>query len=347
MLAAEAQQVSYLADELRLGPHRFAPFELYEPIGTPNGNEPAVVPNGKTIALHHGLAMQTKIGEQQELWGHFPLELAKLGYRVIAIGLAEEERSAFERFASSCRVAGRAAVQSSMMPPLAPLIWMNAGSRIMNEERPVGTATLGRYARDAAAVSREVIGGPTIDLGLSWGGARAQQKAADFPDETEQVIVVASLPAFPVVPVDFPQFGAVKTIISPRRNHEAIGNVYGGRFRDPNLLEDHPHLRDIAARKIHLLTQLQQEKALMLGFPLAWRNCAKVALGIYDMPTDIIIGDDDPIMPKGTVRLAANLLGADTYLLEGGGHGDILALPRDFAELVDGIVTKRALEKAV
>jgi len=323
-MIAEVAHAIPEARQLDLGARRI-PYVQYTPTGEPNG---------ETIELHHG------IGMPPTHWGEFPQDLADLGYEVVAFGTAEEHRSALSRILGSYKVMGKAALRASVMPPLTPLLWLDAVSQVLDEQRPPLTATLDRYAKDAAVASRAIIGKPSHKVGVSWGGALVQQLGADYPGETKSVIAAATLPAVPLPLLDLPDRKAVAAIVKPHRSHTAAGDLYGGDFRDPELLEKYKHMIQIIERKIQLLPHMEQQQALMFGFTLAWRNVGKVAIGDSSVPTTFLYGDDDPIIPPRMVTLGARILGADAQCVKGGGHGFFMSRPKTSAGLVHEIISQ-------
>ena len=78
-------------------------------------------------------------------------------------------------------------------------------------------------------------------LGVSWGGALAQQFAKDYPDRCNKLVLAATSTGAIMVP-GRPQ--AILKMVSPRRYIDpefmtrSVGHLYGGDFRDkPNLSE--------------------------------------------------------------------------------------------------------------
>src|ERR1700757_5204388 len=76
-MSAENIQLSPDSERFPLGRNRYAPYAIHEP---------RTEPNGETIALFHGISMP------HTNWGELPGELGDLGYRPVAIGLAEKNR---------------------------------------------------------------------------------------------------------------------------------------------------------------------------------------------------------------------------------------------------------------
>ncbi len=267
------------SEQFLLEGRRYAPYMIHDP-GTR--------PNGQTIALFHGISMP------HTHWGELPDELGDLGYRTVAIGLAEKTHG------------------------LIP--------------------TLGNYARDAATVMDGVIGEPAHLLGLSWGGALVQQIAMDHPDKVRRVIAAATLPAAPLPALGIPDYKAALAIASPHRSAKAMGNIYGGDFRNnPELAEEYT---DIFERPIDAASHTKQQVALAWSSSLAWRRVIQRVAGTEHPETTFLYGDDDPIIPHRQVEAGARILGSKAIRILNGGHGFLLTRPHESAALIDNILSQ-------
>ncbi len=320
------------AASFRLSPNRSAPYVLYNPTAEPND---------ETIALYHGIGMQATH------WGNLPHHLAAEGYEVVAIGLSEDDRSACTRMAHTWKTMVRAAVLSTITPPFAPYHWLEAAQEIVNEHRPPFTATLDRFAKDAAETMHGVVGKKCRIFGASWGGGLVQQIAKDNPELVESVIGAATFPAIPLLTSKRPKGKALRTVMSPWRNHEDAADIFAGDFMNPELIEDYAGLIQLLERKIKLLPHLEQQQAIALGFILAWRNLFSVITHEpSNIPLDFLYSDDDPLISPEIVELGARILGAEAHLIKSGGHGFMMTRPRQVASKIHEINMNRKLALA-
>jgi poly(3-hydroxyalkanoate) depolymerase len=188
--------------------------------------------------------------------------------------------------------------------------------------RPYRLPWLARLVRDLV----EQLGYSRVDvLGVSWGGALAQEFAHQHPDVCRRVVLCATtagmamLPARPCV---------LLTLASPlryfrtSRMHETGARIYGGGFGDR---------RDLVERYARTARAPQP-----LGY--YWQMLAGAGwtsahyLPGLNQPVLIIVGDDDPIIPLINARLMSALLrNATVQVVPGGGH---LALLTHLDELL-------------
>lgn len=154
--------------------------------------------------------------------------------------------------------------------------------------------------------------GPVDVLGVSWGGALAQQFALQNPQRCRRLVLAATSPGVLMVPG---RWSVLKNMVSPRRytDPDFLGRVgadlYGGAFRrKPELLHRHgEHLRSPGGRGY-----LYQLLAGWGWSSLAW-------LPLLPQPTLVMAGSDDPIIPAVNARLMARLIRrAQLHLIDDG-----------------------------
>ncbi|HSW79447.1 MAG TPA: alpha/beta hydrolase [Candidatus Saccharimonadales bacterium] len=312
----------------QLSQNRHAPYVHYEP---------TVEPNGESIAFFNGISMQANRA------GNLPHALAAMGFDVYTIGLAEDRRSIFGRAFDSYMTMAEAAVRSTLQPYLTPIHWLTAINKIQHENRPPFTATLDRYAKDAAATMHGVIGKPSHVVGVSFGGVLAQQVGIDHPEIVTSVTGAATLPAVPVPLLKMPRMKAVSAVSMPWRTKATVGEIYGGDFNDPALFEEYSHL---LKRQIQLLPHLEQQQAISLSFMLAWRSLFKRTILESKMPLAFLYSDDDPLIPRRLVEVGAMILHAEAHLFESGGHGFLFSRYAESAAKIGDIVTRHSLAAA-
>jgi poly(3-hydroxyalkanoate) depolymerase len=216
------------------------------------------------------------------------------------------------------------------------------GVQVVSFDAPgVGGSTGYVWPRRMRGVARtvrkmvEALGHDRIDvLGVSLGGAVAQQLAYHAPNLVRRLVLAATGPGLGGVPGS-PT--ALLALATPRRYHEpeyhrrVAGRVYGGLARsDPGLL-----LRGSVAgsvRPAELRGYLGQLYAVPGWSSLPWLHRLR-------QPTLVLAGDDDPIVPSVNGRILAwRIPGARLHVVRGGGHLFLLERPSEMAALVADFV---------
>lgn len=169
--------------------------------------------------------------------------------------------------------------------------------------------------------------GPVDVLGVSWGGALAQQYARLYPERCRRLILAATSPGVLMVPA---RLSVLSKLIGPRRytdrNYlkEVGAEIYGGAYRrDPALLEAHSrHIQPPRGRGY-----LYQLLAAYGWTSLPW-------LGALRQPTLVMHGNDDPIVPLTNAKiLAARIRNATLYVIDDG-HLFLIARAKEIAPVV-------------
>ena len=192
-----------------------------------------------------------------------------------------------------------------------------------------------RFSNLADLVSQMLdhLGYQTVDvLGISWGGALAQQFAYLYPNRCRRLILVSTSPGIISVP------GHPKTLVkmvSPRRylqrSYRAAiaAELYGGRFRrEPKLMQHYAHLFRAPGR-------LGYTWQLLAG--AGWTSIHW--LHRLGQPTLILAGDDDPIIPLINARVMAQLIPNATLHIMHDGHLFLLTQADQTAAFVHPFLT--------
>jgi poly(3-hydroxyalkanoate) depolymerase len=149
-------------------------------------------------------------------------------------------------------------------------------------------------------------------IGVSWGGALAQQFAHDYPERCKKLILAATSAGMAMVP------GKPKVLLkmaSPRRyiqpSHviKIAPDIYGGAFRrDPDLARSH-------AAKVRSSGKMGYYWQLAAG--IAWTSIHW--LHKIHQPTLVLAGDDDPIIPLVNMRMIAwRIPNAELHVIDDG-----------------------------
>jgi poly(3-hydroxyalkanoate) depolymerase len=151
-------------------------------------------------------------------------------------------------------------------------------------------------------------------LGVSWGGALAQEFAHRHPDACRRVVLCATSAGMAMVPA---RPSVLLTLASPLRYfrpsriHETGTRIYGGGFGD------HRDVVERYARNARAPQPLGYYWQMLAG--AGWTSAH--FLPWLDQPVLIVVGDDDPIIPLVNARLMSALLpNATVHVVPGGGH---------------------------
>ncbi len=151
-------------------------------------------------------------------------------------------------------------------------------------------------------------------LGVSWGGALAQQFARQYPQRCRRLILAATSPgaiSVPGKPKALIKMVTPMRYISAQYMKNAAPHIYGGEVRKkPHLVTEH------SARLISpsIVGYFYQLIAGMGWTSVHWLHKLR-------QPTLILAGDDDPIVPPVNSRLMSLLIPNNRlHIIHGGGH---------------------------
>jgi len=177
--------------------------------------------------------------------------------------------------------------------------------------------------------------GPVDVLGVSWGGALAQQFALLYPRRCRRLVLAATSPGVIMVPA---RLSVLAKLIGPRRYTDPaylrkIGaEIYGGAYRrDPALLEEHSrHIQAPRGRGY-----LYQLLAASGWTSLPW-------LGALQQKTLVMHGNDDPIVPLTNAKiLAARIRHATLHVIDDG-HLFLITRASEVAPVVKRFLRQEA-----
>jgi poly(3-hydroxyalkanoate) depolymerase len=158
------------------------------------------------------------------------------------------------------------------------------------------------------------LGHDEVDvLGVSWGGALAQQFAFQQAKRCRRLVLAATSPGHLMVPG---RLNVLFKMATPRRYRdpgymrEIAGQIYGGRLRDqPELLRDH-------LRHVHWSSDYGYYLQLAAG--LGWSSLPW--LPFLRQRTLVMSGTDDPIVPVINGRILAKLIPDSQFVTIDDGH---------------------------
>ncbi|MBB5465006.1 poly(3-hydroxyalkanoate) depolymerase [Paraburkholderia sp. CI2] len=184
-------------------------------------------------------------------------------------------------------------------------------------------------------LSRLGYDGPVDVLGVSWGGALAQQFARLYPVRCRRLILAATSPGVIMVPA---KLSVLTKLIGPRRYtdpdylQQVGAEIYGGAYRrDPSLLKEHGrHIQAPRGRGY-----LYQLLAASGWSSLPW-------LGALRQTTLVMHGNDDPIVPLANAKiLAARIRHASLHVIDDG-HLFLITRANDVAPVVRQFLRREA-----
>jgi poly(3-hydroxyalkanoate) depolymerase len=151
-------------------------------------------------------------------------------------------------------------------------------------------------------------------IGVSWGGALAQQFARQYPNRCRRLVLAATSPGAVMVPG---RPSALSKMMTPRRYlsptymQKAAGDIYGGEARrDPRIMSAHT-ARIIAPQFMGYVYQLI---AGMGWTSIHWLHKIR-------QPTLVMAGSEDPLVPPVNARIISMLIPNNRlHIFTGGGH---------------------------
>lgn len=170
-------------------------------------------------------------------------------------------------------------------------------------------------------------------LGLSWGGALAQQFAFQNPRRCRRLILAATGTGAVMVPAN-PRLLA--KMLTPRRFSDPdyaasiAGELYGGTVRS--------HGNDVAQiflQQLHAGSKIGYLHQLLAGS--VWTSLP--ALPAIRQQTLILAGTDDPIIPVVNARIMNRLLPHSTLHLHSGGHIDLVTNATELAPVITAFLS--------
>ena len=166
-------------------------------------------------------------------------------------------------------------------------------------------------------------------VGLSWGGALAQQFAFQNPRRCRRLVLAATGTGALMVPAH-PRILA--KMVTPRRFSDPdyaasiAGELYGGTVR--------AHGEDVARlflRQLHAGSKIGYLHQLLAG--AGWTSL--FALPAVRQETLIVAGTDDPIIPVANAHIMNALLPHSRLHLHSGGHIDLVHNAAELAPVIN------------
>jgi poly(3-hydroxyalkanoate) depolymerase len=166
-------------------------------------------------------------------------------------------------------------------------------------------------------------------LGISWGGALAQQFAFQNPRRCRRLMLVATgtgvlmVPAHPRV---LAKMLTLRRFRDPEYTASIAGGLYGGTVRAQS--------RDVAGifgTQLHAGSKIGYVYQLLAGS--IWTSL--FALPGVRQPTLVLAGTDDPIVPIANAHILSRLIPHAELHLHTGGHIDLVTNAVELAPVID------------
>ena len=164
-------------------------------------------------------------------------------------------------------------------------------------------------------------------LGVSWGGALAQQFAFQQPRRCRRLVLAATSPGSLMVPG---KLTVLLKMATPRRYKDPdymnriAGDIYGGALRSsPELVRK--HLR-------HVRWSSDYGYYLQLIAGIGWSSLPWLRL--LRQPTLVMAGSDDPIVPAVNGRILAALIPNARLVTIDDGHLFLVTSARESAQRI-------------
>lgn len=201
--------------------------------------------------------------------------------------------------------------------------------------------TMAGYA-DACVAALAARGVEHFDLlGLSWGGALAQELALRHPGRVRRLALVATMHGAWSVPGNPLAMSILATpwrYYSPDYLRAVAPLLYGGAIRhEPELLDRQTYLR-------HRHAPNPVGYFMQLGAVMQWSS--RFRLGQLHQPTLVMAADDDPIINVANATIMVSLLPhGHLHLVAGGGHLFLITWPDYTAKVVSDFLDEDELPR--
>ena len=172
-------------------------------------------------------------------------------------------------------------------------------------------------------------------LGVSWGGAIAQQFALQHRARCRRLVLAATSPGALMVPASLP---VLVKMLTPRRYvdkahaHRVAGAVYGGVFRT------NPEIVERTLR--HVRFSSRGGYYLQLAAAFGWTSLPW--LPTLRQPTLILAGADDPLVPVLNAYILQWLIPDARLEIIDCGHLFLVTRAEETARIVEAFLTESA-----
>ena len=193
---------------------------------------------------------------------------------------------------------------------------------------PYRAGTVARWAKRLLAE----LGYERADVsGISWGGGMAQQFARQYPGVTRRLVLAATSSGWTMVPgkpAVLSKMASFRRYTDPGYMRSIAADIYGGDFRDRReAIAPHIQAMRPASGRGYALQLLAMTGWTSL--PWLWR---------LKMPTLVMAGTDDPLIPVANARLLARAIPNARLHLVDNGHLFMVTRPDESAATVEAFL---------
>jgi len=170
-------------------------------------------------------------------------------------------------------------------------------------------------------------------LGVSWGGAIAQQFALQHRARCRRLVLAATAPGALMVPGSpsvLVKMLTPRRFVDRRHAHRIAGDIYGGAFRTD------PALVDRTLRHVRFSSRGGYYMQLCAAF--GWTSLPWLAA--LPQPTLVMAGGDDPLIPMINARIMQWLIPDARLAIVDCGHLFLVTRAAESARIVDAFLTE-------
>jgi len=193
--------------------------------------------------------------------------------------------------------------------------------------RPSSVAKLAAALLDHLAIRQADV------LGVSWGGAIAQQFAFQHASRCRRLILAATSPGaimLPANPSVLLKMATPRRYLDQAHAQSVAGEIYGGAFRnDPEL---------VASTFRHIRFSSRGGYYLQLAAAFGWTSLPWLFL--LRQPTLVMAGADDPIVPTLNARVMQWLIPDARLEIVDCGHLFLVTRAEESARIVESFLTQ-------
>jgi len=198
--------------------------------------------------------------------------------------------------------------------------------------RPAGVARLACALLDHLGYAEADV------LGVSWGGAIAQQFAIAHPDRCRCLILAATATGalmIPGNPLTMLKLATPRRYMNAEHAHRVAGEIYGGAFRRNSALVERTFR--------HIRFSSRGGYYLQLAATFGWTSLPW--LFKVRQRTLIMAGIDDPLVPTINARIMQRLIPDARLAIIDCGHLFLVTRPEESARIVEAFLMEQGEQR--
>jgi len=193
--------------------------------------------------------------------------------------------------------------------------------------------SIASFADQVAELILREVGGPAIVCGLSMGGYVALALAADHLHTISGLLLANTKAEADSEEAKTGRDNGIDTI-----RVDGLPAFLDGLL--PKLVA--PDAPDAVVERVHAIASAQEPDAVISALEaLRDRHDRTGTLGSITVPTAVVTGSDDALMPiEVTDALVAGIPGATRHVIEGAGHLTAVERPSEFAAILRDLIAR-------